>query len=124
MLKFKNVSKEFRLDNENTIKPVSDINLDVEKGELIVIIGRSGTGKTTLLNLAAGMVRPTAGQVLIEDKDLAELNDKELSSLRTKKIGFMFQFPSLIPALTIKDNVSLPAIFTRQAGDKAATHVR
>ena len=120
MLKFNKVSKEFRLDHENTIMPVCDVNLEIDKGELIVIIGRSGTGKTTLLNLAAGMVKPTSGQVLIDDKDLAQLNDKELSSLRTKKIGFMFQFPSLIPALNIKDNVSLPAIFTRQVSDKAA----
>jgi ABC-type lipoprotein export system ATPase subunit len=121
MLKFNKVSKEFRLDSENTITPVRDVDLDVDKGELIVIIGRSGTGKTTLLNLAAGMVRPTSGQVLIEDKDLAGLDDKELSLLRTRKLGFMFQFPSLIPALNIKDNVSLPAMFANHSGDKAAS---
>ncbi len=120
MLKFNKVSKEFQLDHENKIVPVCDVNLKVDKGELIVIIGRSGSGKTTLLNLAAGMVRPTTGQVTVEQTDLAELTDKEISLLRSRKIGFVFQFPSLIPALNIKENVSLPAIFADHSSDRVA----
>jgi putative ABC transport system ATP-binding protein len=118
MLTFKAVTKEFRLDEENTIKPVNNVNLEVEDGEFVVIIGRSGTGKTTLLNLAAGMVRPSAGQVMINNLDLAGLNDRQLSSLRSREIGFVFQFPSLLPPLTIKDNVSLPSIFINGNGGK------
>jgi len=118
MLTFKNVTKSFRLDEENTITPVRKVSLEIDKGEFIVIIGRSGTGKTTLLNLAAGLVRPTSGQVTVENSDLAEMTDKQISSLRSQKIGFVFQFPSLLPPLNIKDNVSLPAMFANGNGSR------
>ncbi len=120
MLTFNNVTKEFRLDEENTITPVRNVSLEVNDGEFIVITGRSGTGKTTLLNLAAGMVRPTSGQVMIDNMDLGKMTDRQASSLRSRKMGFVFQFPSLLPPLTIKDNVSLPSIFTDGSGSKAA----
>ena len=111
MLSFCNVTKNYKLDSETTITPVKDVTLDVDQGEFIIIVGRSGTGKTTLLNLAAGLVKPTSGQIMIDNLDLAELDDKQLSSLRSNNIGFIFQFPSLLPSLTVRDNVSLPAIF-------------
>ena len=114
MLSFRNATKEFKLDNETTITPVKDVTLDVAQGEFIIIVGRSGTGKTTFLNLAAGLVKPTSGRVMINDANLAELNDKQLSSLRSQKLGFIFQFPSLLPSLNIVDNVSLPAIFNER----------
>lgn len=112
MLSFDNITKEFRLDEATTITPVRDVKLQIDRGEFIVIVGRSGTGKTTLLNLAAGLVRPTRGQVMIDNLILAGMTDREISSLRSQKIGFVFQFPSLLPSLTVKENVSLPAIFT------------
>jgi ABC-type lipoprotein export system ATPase subunit len=120
MLVFKNVTKSFRLDAENTITPVRNVSLEVEDGEFIVITGRSGTGKTTLLNLAAGLVKPTSGQVMIDNVELGAMNDRELSSLRSRKLGFVFQFPSLLPPLNIKDNISLPSIFVNGNGSKAA----
>ena len=120
MLSFHNVTKEFRLDEQTTITPVRDVNLEIEPGEFIIIIGRSGTGKTTLLNLAAGLVKPTAGQVLIDNLDLDGMNDKQLSSLRSRRIGFMFQFPSLLPSLTVRENVSIPAIFVNGKGVRGA----
>ena len=120
MLSFSNVTKEYRLDENNTISPVRNVSLEIEDGEFIVIAGRSGTGKTTLLNLAAGMVRPTSGQVMIDHLDLGEMTDRQLSSLRSQKMGFVFQFPSLLPPLTVKDNVSLPSIFTDGNASKAA----
>lgn len=119
MLKFNNVTKEFRLDAENTITPVRDISLEIKDGEFIVITGRSGTGKTTLLNLAAGMVKPSRGQVTMDNLDLGEMTDRQLSSLRSHQMGFVFQFPSLLPSLTIKENISLPSIFTNKNGSKA-----
>ncbi len=111
MLSLNNVTKEFQLDTKTTITPIQNVTLDVQPGEFIIIVGRSGTGKTTLLNLAAGLVRPTSGSVMIENSDLSKLTDKEVSSLRSQKIGFIFQFPSLLPALSVKDNVALPSIF-------------
>jgi ABC-type lipoprotein export system ATPase subunit len=119
MLTFKDVTKEFRLDEKNTITPVRNVSLEIQDGEFIVITGRSGTGKTTLLNLAAGMVRPTTGNVKMDNLDLGEMTDHQLSSLRSRKMGFVFQFPSLLPPLTVKDNVKLPSIFSNGKANKA-----
>jgi len=113
MLEFQDVTRSFQLDADTTITPVHSVNLKIEPGEFVVIVGRSGSGKTTLLNLAAGLIKPSAGHVMIDDVDLTVMSDRELSSLRARKMGFIFQFPSLLSALTIKDNVSLPVIFTR-----------
>jgi ABC-type lipoprotein export system ATPase subunit len=112
MLSFTNVTKDFQLDETTKITPVRNISLRIEPGEFVIIVGRSGTGKTTLLNLAAGMMKPTTGQVKFDNVDLAEMNQKQISSFRIQKIGFIFQFPSLIPALTVKENVTLPALFS------------
>jgi ABC-type lipoprotein export system ATPase subunit len=120
MLSFNNVTKNYRLDRDIIITPVNNVNIQIERGEFIVIIGRSGTGKTTLLNLAAGLVKPSSGRVTIDNQDLGRLNDKQLSLLRSREIGFVFQFPSLLPSLNILDNVSLPAIFTGGKGEKDA----
>ncbi len=120
MLSFENVTKDFTLDAKTTITPVRDVNLKIEQGELIVIVGRSGTGKTTFLNLAAGLVRPTRGRVMVDNHDLAGMTDQEISSLRSQKIGFVFQFPSLLQSLTVKENVSLPASFSNGNGRKIA----
>ena len=121
MLSFINATKEFRLDNENTITPVKDVSLDIGEGELIVITGRSGTGKTTLLNLAAGMVKPTSGRVTLEGKDLSSMNDRQLSAMRSNTLGFVFQFPSLLPPLSVIENVSLPSVFAGKNGNNHAT---
>jgi ABC-type lipoprotein export system ATPase subunit len=120
MLSFNGVTKKFWLDEQTSITPVQNVTLDVKLGEFIIIVGRSGTGKTTLLNLAAGMVKPTSGQVAINGSDLGKMTQKQLSVLRSQKIGFLFQFPSLIPALTVMDNITLPAIFTPKNKDDGA----
>jgi ABC-type lipoprotein export system ATPase subunit len=117
MLSFDKVTKDFQLDEGTTITPVRGVSLDIEPGEFVIVIGRSGTGKTTLLNLAAGLVKPNSGRVTIDGSDLGKMNQKQLSVLRSEKIGFIFQFPSLIPALTVGDNVSLPTIFAHNNGN-------
>ena len=121
MLSFVNLTKEFRLDEGTVITPVKDVNLQIEQGELIVIVGRSATGKTTLLNLAAGLVKPTAGEVRFKGQSLSAMSDQEISALRSKNIGFVFQFPSLLPSLTVKENVALPSIFHNSDGMNAGT---
>ncbi len=123
MLSFRNVSKTYSLGQENLVAAVRDVSLTIEPGEFIVITGRSGSGKTTLLNLAAGLTRPTAGEVWLEHANVWELSDQAQSALRNQKIGFIFQFPSLLPALTVLDNVALPTIFGRKpANDQAYAH--
>ena len=118
MISFIGATKEYRLDDQNTITPVNNLNLEIEKGEFIMVTGRSGSGKTTLLNLAAGLIKITTGQVLIDGKDLSKMNDRELSVLRSTKLGFVFQFPSLLPALNVLENVALPRTFISRVNGK------
>jgi ABC-type lipoprotein export system ATPase subunit len=101
---------------------VNGVSLEIQSGEFVVIVGRSGSGKTTLLNLTAGLTRPTSGTVWLDGTDLWSLADKQQSNLRSQKIGFIFQFPSLLPALTVHENVILPTLFGAEinAGEAAA----
>lgn len=105
------VNKIYPLDKNHAVTAVKGINLSVQKGEFVVITGRSGSGKTTLLNLIAGLTHPTAGEVRLDQVEIWRLPDQEQSLLRNKKIGFVFQFPSLMPSLTALENVILPTIF-------------
>jgi len=87
------------------------INLSVKRGEYLTVMGPSGSGKTTLFNMIGGLDRPTKGKVLIDGRDLASFSDRELSSFRSHRIGYIFQTFNLIPTLTALDNVALPMIF-------------
>lgn len=111
-----NVSKEYYLDEQNIITPVNDVNLTINDGEFILIVGRSGSGKTTLLNLIAGLIIPTRGRVFIDNINPWEFNDKKLSIFRSQTIGYVFQFPSLLPSLTVLENVMLPTTFVGRNG--------
>ena len=93
---------------EQIVQAVSNVNISVNSGEFVSIYGRSGSGKTTLLNLLAGLEIPSEGLVKINDLNLNEMNDKQISSLRKKEIGFVFQTFSLLPLLTAYENVELP----------------
>ena len=96
---------------------VREVSLTVEPGELVVIRGRSGSGKTTLLNMMAGLAEPSSGRVALEGSDLWALSDAERSRLRNEAVGFVFQFPSLMPGLTALENIMLPAAFGRTRPD-------
>jgi ABC-type lipoprotein export system ATPase subunit len=111
MIALRDVTKTYQVSKEVAVTAVRRVSLNVEQGEFIIITGRSGSGKTTLLNLAAGLVRPTFGEVRLGDVNLWSLSDREQSLLRNQKIGFVFQFPSLLPSLTVLENVVLPTIF-------------
>ena len=119
MLSLIQVSKIYTLKGKVSVPAVREINLTVEPGEFVVITGRSGSGKTTLLNLVAGLAQPTSGRVLIDDMDIWRLSDLEQSHLRNQKMGFVFQFPSLLPSLTVLENVMLPDMFTRENEKRA-----
>jgi ABC-type lipoprotein export system ATPase subunit len=110
LIELNDVSKIYQAGRRNSVTAVKGVNLSIHQGEFVVITGRSGSGKTTLLNLVSGLTRPTAGRVLLEDTELWTLPDAQQSLLRNQKIGFVFQFPSLIPSLTALENVTLPTI--------------
>jgi ABC-type lipoprotein export system ATPase subunit len=110
MISLQNVTKTYTTGKTVT-HAVREVNLEIERGEFLVITGRSGSGKTTLLNLIAGLTRPTAGRVLLDGVEVWQLPDREQSLLRNRKIGFVFQFPSLMPSLTALENVMLPTMF-------------
>jgi ABC-type lipoprotein export system ATPase subunit len=111
MINLDNVSKDYTLGKGSSVRAVREVTLEVSQGEFLIIVGRSGSGKTTLLNLSAGLTRPSSGNIRLDGVDLWSLSDQQQSLLRSKKIGFIFQFPSLLPTLTVYENVILPTMF-------------
>ena len=105
-IQFKNVYKEYKM-GEITIKALENTNFEIEKGELVVIVGPSGAGKTTALNILGGMDKATKGDVIVDGKNITELKNKELIKYRREDIGFVFQFYNLVQNLTAKENVEL-----------------
>lgn len=97
-------------DSAQPVHAVQDINLTVDDGEFLAVMGPSGSGKSTLLYLLGGLERPTKGTVFLRDQDLSKLNDDALSRVRRTQMGFVFQFYNLIPVLTAKENVAMPLI--------------
>ena len=98
--------KEYKM-GEVTIKALNKTNFEIEKGELVVIVGPSGAGKTTALNILGGMDSATSGKVIIDDKDISKFKKKELTKYRREDIGFVFQFYNLVQNLTALENVEL-----------------
>lgn len=104
------VTKTYAVDGAG-LDAVRDVSISIEKGEFVSIIGHSGSGKTTLLSLIAGLARPTRGRVLFDGTDIFSLDSNGLADYRCEKIGFIFQFASLLPMLTAMENLLLPAGF-------------
>lgn len=105
-IELNNVKKEYK-SGRNTIVANDGISFSLDEGKLLVIVGASGAGKTTLLNILGGMEQATSGQILIDNKDLAKLNEMELTNYRRNEVGFVFQHYNLIPNLTALENVEL-----------------
>ena len=102
----KNEYKRYKM-GETTITANDDISFSIEKGELVIILGPSGAGKSTILNILGGMDTPDEGQIIIDDTDIAQFSDKQLTAYRRTDVGFVFQFYNLVPNLTAKENVEL-----------------
>ena len=105
-IEFRNVNKEYKM-GEITIKALDNTSFDIEKGELVVIVGPSGAGKTTTLNILGGMDNATSGKVIVDGKNITNLINKQLIQYRREDIGFVFQFYNLVQNLTAKENVEL-----------------
>ncbi len=105
-IEFKDIVKEYQM-GEVKIRALDNTNFEVEKGELVVIVGPSGAGKTTILNILGGMDSATSGQVIVDGREITKLKNKQLTEYRRNDIGFVFQFYNLVQNLTAKENVEL-----------------
>ncbi|MFR5951561.1 MAG: macrolide ABC transporter ATP-binding protein [Clostridium sp. CAG:354_28_25] len=105
-IEFKNVCKDYKM-GEVIIHALSNANLSIEKGELVVIVGPSGAGKTTALNILGGMDNATSGRVIVDNKEISRLKNRDLIKYRREDIGFVFQFYNLVQNLTAIENVEL-----------------
>ncbi len=103
---------------EAAVTALDRISLTIDEGEFVAVMGPSGCGKSTLLHLIGGLDRPTGGRVLLDGKDLSGLKDDELSALRRREMGFIFQFFNLIPVLSALENASLPLLLDGQAASQ------
>ncbi len=104
MIKTKDIKKEF-----SDLQVLKGVNLEIKKGEIVSIVGSSGAGKTTFLQILGTLDTPSSGQILFDDKSISDFNKKELAHFRNKNIGFIFQFHHLLPEFTAIENVCLPA---------------
>ncbi len=107
VLKAENLKKIYG-SGSNEVKALDGVDLMVEKGEFVAVVGTSGSGKSTLLHMLGGLDRPTSGKVYVDGKDIFSLKDEELTIFRRRKIGFVFQAYNLVPVLNVYENIVLP----------------
>ena len=113
-VEFKNVYKTYKM-GELSINAVDGVNFCIEKGEFVVVVGSSGAGKTTVLNMLGGMDNCSGGTIIVNNKDISRYSKKQLVGYRRKDIGFVFQFYNLIPNLTAKENIELATQLCKDA---------
>jgi putative ABC transport system ATP-binding protein len=109
-----NISKSYWRDSLE-IPVLRDISFEIPKGEFLALMGPSGSGKTTILNLVAGIDRPTSGSVVVDGTDVTALSESALAAWRSRNIGFVFQFYNLMPVLTALENVTLPLLLAKMS---------
>jgi putative ABC transport system ATP-binding protein len=123
IIQFIDVFKSYQTGSQ-TVTALEEVNLSLSTGDFVTIMGPSGGGKTTLLNLLAGLDLPDKGQIIFNGRKISEFSDHELTLLRRKEIGFVFQFFNLMPTLTVIENVELPLLLahsSRSAGERIKT---
>lgn len=111
--------KKYYGKGDTLVKALDGVDIDVEKGEFVSIVGTSGSGKSTLLHMLGGLDLPTSGKVLVEGKDISRLNEEQLTIFRRRKIGFVFQSFNLVPVLNVYENIVLPVELDGCKVDKA-----
>ena len=117
ILRVENLNKSYG-KGEAKVEALKNVNLSINKGEFVVIVGPSGSGKSTLLHLIGGVDKPTSGKVFINDVDIYNLKEKDLSIFRRRNVGLIYQFYNLIPVLSAKENILLPAELDNRKIDK------
>ena len=117
ILKVENLCKVYG-KGDNKVEALKGVNLSINKGEFVAIIGPSGSGKSTLLHLLGGLDRPTSGQVIIDGESIYKYNEDKLAIFRRRKIGFIFQFYNLIPVLDVEENIAMPVLLDNDKVDK------
>lgn len=110
LIELNNLEKRYEL-GEQTVYALRKINLDITKGEYVALMGPSGSGKSTLMNIVGCLDTPTAGSYILNNKEVSRMSDSELSDVRNREIGFVFQTFNLLPRLTALDNVALPLVY-------------
>lgn len=120
LLRLQNVSKCYLSGNTCEIFPVLDVSLEVRTGERIILLGKSGSGKSTFLNLVGGVDSPTSGRIFFDDREITRLGPRRLAEYRRREIGFVFQSFNLFPTLTVGENVTLPLDLLGTPNEKAA----
>ena len=108
---------------EETLVVLDDLSLEVQKGDLLALMGPSGSGKSILLNLIGGLDTPTSGQIVVNEQHLETMNASALSTWRANNVGFIFQFYNLLPVLTAHKNVEIPLLLTGLSGSQRKEHV-
>jgi putative ABC transport system ATP-binding protein len=117
VLEAKQIKKQYQM-GEVTVSALGSVNLVVNKGEFVAIMGPSGSGKSTLLHLLGGLDGPSDGEITLAGQPLSKLSDNEITVVRRRKVGFIFQFYNLLPTLTAEENVGLPLLIDGQSLDK------
>lgn len=110
MVKLNNITKVYEVNKNNSVTALDDVSLTVEEGEVVVLNGASGSGKSTILSLIAALSKPTSGEVLVDSKQISKLSDNFASEFRRDNIGFIFQKYNLLPNLSVRDNILLPLV--------------
>lgn len=103
---------------ENQVWALHGVDLTIKQGETVAVVGASGSGKSTLLHVMGGVDAPTSGKVIIDGKDITQLNDEQMSVFRRRKIGFVFQAYHLIPVLSVEENIMMPILLDHRKPDK------
>src|SRR6187401_216315 len=109
LIEITKLTKQFRKGDE-VITPLSEVNLEIEQGDFVSLMGASGSGKSTLLNAVAGIDRPTSGQIVIHGTDIVRLSRSQLADWRAANIGYIFQSHNLVPVLSAYENIELPLL--------------
>lgn len=105
-------------ENETRVWGLHNVDLTVEKGETLAIVGASGSGKSTLVHVMGGVDTPTSGKIVVDGKDITKMNDEQMSVFRRRKIGFVFQAYHLIPVLSVEENITMPILLDHRKPDK------